>query len=98
ASVAPRWPALGLGTGDALGDTCAVDAAFPDASRCTLRINFITEKRITNTRTRNMSGMGEMRSWPVVAGRRRRTTGAATGFLGRFFLRYEEPSTRTRSQ
>src|ERR1700746_2772126 len=34
--VAAGCPALGLGTGDALGDTCAVDSAFPGASRCTL--------------------------------------------------------------
>src|SRR5262245_34871336 len=48
-SVAGGCPALGLGTGDALGDTCAVESACPGASRRTFRINFITEKPITNT-------------------------------------------------
>src|SRR4029077_4612347 len=80
ASVAPACTAFGLGTGDALGDTCAVDSACPGASRRTLRINFITEKPITNTSTPKMSGIGEIRSWLVVAGRRRRMTGALTGF------------------
>ena len=61
-SVVPGCPALGLGTGDALGDTCAVDSACPGASRRTLRINFITEKPITNTSTPKMSGIGEIRS------------------------------------
>src|SRR2546430_12677725 len=79
-SVAPGCPALGLGTGDALGDTCAVDSDFPGASRRTLRINFITEKPITNTSTPKMSGIGEIRSGLLVVGRRRRTTGAVTGF------------------
>src|SRR5258708_37292379 len=77
--VVPGCRALGLGTGDALGDTCA-DSACPGASRRTLRINFITEKPITNTSTPKMSGIGEIRSWLVVAGRRRRITGALTGF------------------
>src|SRR4029450_11891622 len=97
ASVAPGCPTFGLGTGDALGATCAVDSPFPGASRCTLRINFITEKPITNTSTPKMSGIGEIRSWLVVVGRRRRITGALTGFSGRFSWRYEETSTVTRS-
>src|SRR5262249_18004771 len=88
-SVVPGCPALGLGTGDALGDTCAVDSACPGASRRTLRINFITEKPTTNTRTPKMSGIGEMRSGLVVVGRRRRMTGALTGFSGRFSWSYE---------
>src|SRR4029077_85336 len=88
-SVAPGCPVLGLGTGGALGDTCAVAFPFPGASRCTLRINFITEKPITNTSTPKMSGIGEIRSWLVVVGRRRRITGALTGFSGRFSWRYE---------
>src|SRR4029077_14524470 len=50
-SVVPDCTAFALATGDALGDNCAVDAAFPGASRCTLRISFITEKPITNTST-----------------------------------------------
>src|SRR5215469_3578779 len=33
ASVVPGFPAFGLETGDALGDTCAVELAFPGASR-----------------------------------------------------------------
>src|SRR5262249_16574188 len=80
-SFEPAWLALGPGNGDALGDTCAVDSAFPGARRRTLRINFITENPITNTSTPKMSGIGEMRSWlVVVVGRRRRMTGALTGF------------------
>src|SRR4030095_13521791 len=89
ASVAPGCPALGLGSGDALGDTCAVESACRGPSRRTLRINFITEKPTTNTSTPKMSGIGEMRSWLVVVGRRRRITGALTGFSGRFSWRYE---------
>src|SRR6266478_3167888 len=78
-------------TGDALGDVCAVDSPFPGASRCTFRSNFITEKPTTNTTIPKISGIGEMRSRPVrraVAGRRG-TTGALTGFSGRFSCRYE---------
>src|SRR5437764_1026729 len=79
-SVAPCCPALGLGTGVVLGDTCAVDSDFPGASRRTLRIICITEKQITNTSTPKISGIGEIRSGLVVVGPRRPTTGAATGF------------------
>src|SRR6266545_3612423 len=56
-SVAAGCPVLGLGTGDALGDTCAVDCPLPGASRCTLRISFITENPTTNTSTPKMSGI-----------------------------------------
>src|SRR5262245_40068469 len=78
ASVALGCPAFGLGTGDALGDTCAVDSVCPGASRRTLRISFITEKPITRTITPKIRGIGEIRSWLVGAGRRRRMTGALT--------------------
>src|SRR5947199_1781829 len=88
-SVVADGPALGVGTGDALGDTCAVDCVCPGASRRTLRINFITEKPTTNTSTPKMSGIGEIRWGLVVVGRRRRTTGALIGFSGRFSWRYE---------
>src|SRR5437899_1021099 len=82
-SVVAGCPVLGLETGDALGDTWAVDSACPGASRRTLRINFITEKPTTNTSTPKMSGIGEIRWGLVVVGRRRRTTGALIGFSGR---------------
>src|SRR5205823_9821540 len=82
ASAVLGCPALRLGTGDALGEICAVDADFPGASRCTLRINFITEKPTTNTSTPKMSGIGEMRSGPAVgAGRRRRRSEEHTSEL-----------------
>src|SRR4030095_695554 len=88
ASVVAGCPALGVGTGDAVGETCAVDSPFPGPSRCTLRINFITKKPSTNTTTPTISGIGEIRS-ELVVGRRRRMTGALTGFSGRFSWRYE---------
>src|SRR6266480_1047485 len=83
-SVVAGCPVLGLETGDALGDTWAVDSACPGASRRTLSINFITENPTTNTSTPKMSGIGEIRWGLVVVGRRRRTTGALIGFSGRF--------------
>src|SRR4030095_6735233 len=60
--VTAGCPPLGLGTGDALGDTCAVGSPLPGARRCTFRINFITKKPTTNTSTPKISGIGEIRS------------------------------------
>src|SRR4029453_19202912 len=66
-----------LGVDAAAGETWAAGSPRPGAIRCKVRINFITEKPITNTRMPKMSGIGEMRSRLRAA--RRLTTGALTG-------------------
>src|SRR6266480_2675471 len=76
-------PDLETGPGDVLAEACAVDLVRPGASRCTFRSNFITEKPITNTTIPKISGIGEIRSRPLGAGRRG-ATGALTGLVGWF--------------
>jgi hypothetical protein len=64
-----------FGVDETLGAVCAADSAGRGAIRCRLRMNFITEKPITSTRTPMISGIGEIRS--RLEGR---TTGPLTGF------------------
>ena len=69
-----------LGSEDAVGEICAVDCVRLGAIRCKLRINFITEKPITNTRMPKMSGIGETRS--RLEPRKLSRAGALTGLGG----------------
>src|SRR5438128_11129961 len=79
---------LEAGTGDVLGDVCAVDSPRPGVSRCTFKSNFITVKPITNTTLPKISGIGEMRSRPPVTGRRG-PTGALAGLAHTFARRQD---------
>ena len=75
--------------GLAVDDVCAFELPRPGASRCTLRRNFIPRNPTTKTTIPTMSGIGETRLFPPVGERRRRTTGAETGFARSFSWRYE---------
>src|SRR5215468_1132327 len=80
--------AVGAAPEVALGETCVVACAPLGISRCKLTTNFITEKPITKTRIPKISGIGDTRSLLDRLERlgrlERRTTGALTGFGGRF--------------
>ena len=75
------------GSGEAVGETCAVGSDFLGAIRCKFRINFITEKPITNTRMPKMSGIGETRS--RLEPRKLSRAGALTGLGDGLSWRYE---------
>ena len=75
------------GSGEAVGETCAVGSDLLGAIRCKFRINFITEKPITNTRMPKMSGIAETRSRPEP--RKLSRAGALTGLGGGLSWRYE---------
>ena len=79
-AVAVGGAIVELGVDLVPGEIWAIGSARLGASRCKLRINFITPKPITNTRIPKMSGIGEMRSRLPAA--RRLTTGALTGLGG----------------
>ena len=79
-AVAVGGAVVELGVDPVPGEIWAVGSARLGASRCKLRINFITPKPITNTRMPKMSGIGEMRS--RLEWRTWRTAGALTGLGG----------------